>query len=298
VYAGCVQAWVVIYKHPILTGPLTSNCGPFFCLEVPALLIPPAFSDMSLFKQITQESRGTLALSLPLIAGHLSHMLMGLADTVMIGQLGAAPLAASALSNSLLHLPLVLIREMTARGASEIFVYMQDHDNIFSRIAKTLDLLNLNILDARIITSATNFTLDTFIVLETNGERISGRARKREIQALLRDHLLDFDKPIKAVSRIRSRRLKNFPVPTRISFSQDKKNNRTIMEVTATDRPGLLSAIGGALEGCNTRLQSAKIATYGERVEDIFFITDQNNRMIRSKKQFECLQNTITETLK
>jgi len=196
------------------------------------------------------------------------------------------------------HLPLVLIREMTARGASEIFVYMQDHDNIFSRIAKTLDLLNLNILDARIITSATNFTLDTFIVLETNGERISGRARKREIQALLRDHLLDFDKPIKAVSRIRSRRLKNFPVPTRISFSQDKKNNRTIMEVTATDRPGLLSAIGGALEGCNTRLQSAKIATYGERVEDIFFITDQNNRMIRSKKQFECLQNTITETLK
>ncbi len=196
------------------------------------------------------------------------------------------------------HLPLVLIREMTARGASEVFIYMHDHDNIFSRIAKTLDLLNLNILDARIITSATGFTMDTFIVLEANGEKISGRARKREIQSLLRNYLKDFDKPVKTVSRIRSRKLQIFPVPTRVGFSQDEKNFRTIMEVTATDRPGFLSAIGSALEQCQARLQGAKIATYGERVEDIFFITNRKNSMIRNKKQFACLQNTITETLK
>jgi len=195
-------------------------------------------------------------------------------------------------------LPLILIREMTARGGSEIFIYMRDHDNIFSRATRTLDILNLSIMDARIITSTNGYTLDTFIVLEDDGERISGKERKKLIQTMLRNHLLDFDKPIKTISRIKSRKLKNFPIPTRISFSQDEKNSRTIMEVTATDRTGFLSAIGSALEHCQTRLQSAKIATYGERIEDIFFITDHDNNMIREEKQFNQLRNAIAEALK
>src|SRR5690606_27433953 len=58
------------------------------------------------------------------------------------------------------RLPLVLVREMTSRGASEIFIYMQDHDNIFSRATHTLDRLGLNIVDARIITSTSGYTLD------------------------------------------------------------------------------------------------------------------------------------------
>ncbi len=195
-------------------------------------------------------------------------------------------------------LPLILIREMTDRGGTEIFIYMRDHDNIFSRATKTLDLLNLNIMDARIITSANRFTLDTFIVLEENGENVSSKERKKEIQTLLHNNLLDFDLPIKTVSRIKSRKLKNFPIPTQVSFSQDEKNARTIMEVTATDRTGFLSAVGTALEQCRTRLQSAKIATYGERIEDIFFITDQGNRMITDEHQFETLRNAIAEALK
>ncbi len=196
------------------------------------------------------------------------------------------------------NLPLILIREMTDRGGTEIFIYMRDHDNIFSRATRTLDQLNLNIMDARIITSANGFTLDTFIVLEESGEIVGGRDRKKEIQTLLHNNLLDFESPIKTVSRIKSRKLKNFPIPTQVSFSQDEKNTRTVMEVTATDRVGFLSAIGSALEQCRTRLQSAKIATYGERIEDIFFITDQNNHMITDETQFEMLRNAITEALK
>lgn len=195
-------------------------------------------------------------------------------------------------------LPLILIREMTARGGSEIFIYMRDHDNIFSRATRTLDLLNLNIMDARIITSNNGYTLDTFIVLEENGDQVSGRERLREIQTMLHNNLKDFDRPIKTVARLKSRKLKNFPIPTRVRFAQDEKNARTIMEVTATDRSGFLSAIGSALEQCKTRLQSAKIATYGERIEDIFFITDQNNNMIRDEAQYQQLRDAITEALK
>lgn len=195
------------------------------------------------------------------------------------------------------RLPLILIREMTDRGGSEIFIYMHDHDNIFSRITKTLDKLGLNILDARIITSKNNFALDTFIVLEASGETINGRERKKEIKNTLHFNLLNLDKPIKTIDRVKSRKLKNFPVPTTVRFSHDEKNSRTIMEVTATDRPGFLSAIGTALEFCGARLHNAKIATLGERIEDIFFITDRNNQMITDEIKYECLRNSIKDAL-
>jgi multidrug resistance protein, MATE family len=43
-----------------------------------------------------KEARITLLLALPIIVGQVSQMLMGVTDTIMIGRLGAVPLAASA----------------------------------------------------------------------------------------------------------------------------------------------------------------------------------------------------------
>ena len=69
------------------------------------------------------------------------------------------------------------------------------------------------------------------------------------------------------------------------------------MQVTTTDRPGVLSSIGMAMEFCDVTLQGAKIATYGERVEDIFFITDETNQVIDSDVKIECLQKSIADAL-
>lgn len=51
------------------------------------------------------EARATLMLALPLIAGQVGQMLMGVADTVMIGRVGVVPLAASTFANTLLMVP-------------------------------------------------------------------------------------------------------------------------------------------------------------------------------------------------
>ena len=55
-----------------------------------------------------REIRPTLALALPIMAGMVSQMLMGLTDTIMVGRIGVVPLAASSFVNGLAHLPLVL----------------------------------------------------------------------------------------------------------------------------------------------------------------------------------------------
>ena len=84
---------------------------------------------------------------------------------------------------------------------------------------------------------------------------------------------------------------------TEILFETDKKNNRTIMEVITIDRPGVLSCIGAAMDLCGVRLQGAKIATFGERVEDIFYLQNYENNEISDPLKFECLKKSIIETL-
>ena len=69
-----------------------------------------------------------MTLALPLIVGQLSQMLMGVADTVMIGRVGVTELAASSFANTLIYVPMMLgigmslavsIRVSQARGAKE-----------------------------------------------------------------------------------------------------------------------------------------------------------------------------------
>jgi MATE family multidrug resistance protein len=57
--------------------------------------------------RLLHESRLTLRLALPLMIGQLSQMLLGVADTVMIGHLGVTELAALTFASSLFHLPFV-----------------------------------------------------------------------------------------------------------------------------------------------------------------------------------------------
>ena len=196
-----------------------------------------------------------------------------------------------------LKLPLIRIKEIPSRGGTEIFIYMNNADYIFAITAKVLDQLGLNIVDARIITSSNEYTLDSYTVLEENGNTINSKQRKDEIIKTLENELSSLTSPPRVKWQRRERKFKNFTIPTEVSFAHDEKNNRTIMQVTAADRPGILSRIGTAMAFCGTRIQSAKIATYGARVEDIFFITDEENNMITDEIKYECLRNTIIDTL-
>ncbi len=74
------------------------------------------------------ESRLTLRLAFPLIIGQLSQMLLGVADTVMVGHLGVTELAALTFANSLFYIPFVCgiglltgvsVFTSNARGADE-----------------------------------------------------------------------------------------------------------------------------------------------------------------------------------
>jgi [protein-PII] uridylyltransferase len=75
-----------------------------------------------------------------------------------------------------------------------------------------------------------------------------------------------------------SRQATVFHTPTQINLSADEANSRSVMELTAADRPGLLCDVGKVLMAERVELHAAKIMTVGERAEDVFYVTDLENR--------------------
>ena len=193
--------------------------------------------------------------------------------------------------------PLVLVMKKSSRGGSLIFVYMNDRKNIFATTTRAIEKLGLTVVDAKIITNRKDFTLDTFIVLEDDGTLIKNNDRSNEVKSRILKELKSTSNKAEQGNWLEKRQLKSFNLPTQVFFESDEKNNRTIMEVSTIDRPGVLSRIGMAMDMCGAKLQNAKIATYGERAEDIFYLQNDENNMIEDPLKFECLKSSIIDAL-
>ena len=93
------------------------------------------------------------------------------------------------------------------------------------------------------------------------------------------------------------RQLKHFAFAPQVTIHNDAQRPVTVLELSAPDRPGLLARIGMIFLEFDLSLQNAKIATLGERVEDVFFITDANNQPLSDPQLCMRLQEAIVEQL-
>ena len=74
-----------------------------------------------------------------------------------------------------------------------------------------------------------------------------------------------------------------FTTKTVIEFSEDSANQRTVMQLVAGDRPGLLSDVGRVFVELGINIDTAKIMTIGERAEDVFYISDGSGNSLDEK---------------
>ena len=197
--------------------------------------------------------------------------------------------------------PLVAIRPTSSHqheGATQIFIFMKDQEHIFAAATATLDQLNLNIQDARIMTSETEHNVvDTFIVLDADNLPIEDAERLTEIQRTLETALADSENFTTLIRRRTPRALKQFKVPTQVTISNDPLRQCTQLEVIAADRPGLLARMGAIFAEHHVQLKSAKILTEGEQVLDIFHILDRHGKPFSDPLFLETLKIAIIEGL-
>jgi [protein-PII] uridylyltransferase len=71
-----------------------------------------------------------------------------------------------------------------------------------------------------------------------------------------------------------------FTTTTRINIDSDRNHRRTILELVAADRPGLLHIVGRTFVEMGIDIETAKILTIGERAEDVFYIVREDGKKI------------------
>lgn len=197
--------------------------------------------------------------------------------------------------------PLVLVRnssESSVANTTQIFVHARSRAQLFSRVCACLGSLDLSIHDARIYSGEDGMSLDTFYVLDSDGQPITEDIeRHKRIREDLSAALSNDAGVLEIANRRTPRQKKSFSIPTETSMTVDEQNNVSVLEVSAPDRPGLLARLGSVFVSFNIDLQAAKIQTLGERVEDVFFITDEHGNAITDPTISALIQKTICTEL-
>ncbi len=189
---------------------------------------------------------------------------------------------------------LVKVNPLGVRGTSEVFVYSPDRDGLFATITAVLDRAQLNVVEARLIPAHSDRVLDTFFVLDASGRPLLDAERVVAVEQALRSALGHEVLSEQPVRRALPRTLRHFHIAPRIVFSV--VDARTRLGLVCTDRPGLLASVAQTFRRLGVRVHDARIATFGERVEDFFRISDDNDQMLDAAAQ-ETLRTALLEQL-
>ncbi|NNP72232.1 protein-P-II uridylyltransferase [Acinetobacter defluvii] len=182
--------------------------------------------------------------------------------------------------------PLVLLRahRKAAQDAVQLFIYTRDQPNLFATTVAVLDRMNLDVQDARIITATKAFSLDTYVVLDRFGTLLTDPDREATVIEALVKALNQSDKYPGVMQRRIPRQLRHFDIENTVDVSLNEALQQNMVEIATLDQPGLLAKIGGLFMMQGLDIHSARIATLGERAEDIFFVTKNDGTPLNTEE--------------
>jgi [protein-PII] uridylyltransferase len=186
-----------------------------------------------------------------------------------------------------------------ARGVTELTVLAPDHPWLLSIIAGACAVAGANIVDAQIYTTTDGLALDTIAVsrefdMEDDETRRAARIATAIEQALRGDLRLP---EVVAKRAAPKGRLKAFAVEPEVTIHNQWSDRYTVVEVTGLDRTGLLYALTNTLSKLNLNIASAHVATFGERVIDVFYVTDLLGEKISSPTRQAAIKRALLPLL-
>jgi [protein-PII] uridylyltransferase len=180
------------------------------------------------------------------------------------------------------------------RAVTEITVYTPDHPGLFAQITGAMAAAGGSIVDAKVFTTSDGFALDIFSVQDAEGGPFGDATRverlKQTILKIVRGEAVPralFSKrPVKSKASA-------FNVPSRINFDNEASNVATVVEVRGRDRVGFLYDVSAALFESGLSISSAMIATYGERVVDVFYVRDGYGHKIIHPDRLKAIEEIL-----
>src|ERR1700730_7887125 len=168
------------------------------------------------------------------------------------------------------------VRIDAPRGVTELTILAPDHPRLLSVIAGACTIAGGNIVDAQIFTTTDGQALDTISISREFDDEADEERRARRVGDLIEQALAgSLRLPEHVAKKVqRKTRRKAFTLETSILVDNASSHQFTVIEASGIDRPGLLYDLTRAISDLNLNIDSAHISTFGERVVDVFYVTD------------------------
>ena len=190
-------------------------------------------------------------------------------------------------------IPIVKAKVENDVNGIKIIIYEKASKGLFSKIVEYFDSVSFSVLDAKINTTKHGYALNSFVLNQKSLDQLSQFSISTLENGLL-NHLENQNKINLKSSGRKSRRSKYFPITPTVVLSADEKNEFHILSLTAGDKPGLLFGIAKVLQQHDISVQTARISTLGERVEDVFVV---QGKSLANRKDSIQLESDLITTL-
>lgn len=162
-----------------------------------------------------------------------------------------------------------------------------DRAGLFYKLAGALTLAGVNIVSTKAISRSDNITIDTFYIIDLEGETISNEKAHDIFKTHIEDALMHGRRLTGEIERMEAKvksqkkKLRGIlpaPIPPKLEIYHEPSLNRTIIEVQAEDRIGLLYRLSRHIYSRGFDITFARIATERGLAIDTFYIDKINTR--------------------
>jgi len=172
---------------------------------------------------------------------------------------------------------------------------------LFTTLCGALASKRINILSAQIYTAASGEAVDIFQVevppaIRTDIVSVLDRLCER-IDKVLRtgvqpEWVKRIDRtPVPLTSERMSLR------PPRVDINNDMSPTHTVIEISAPDRPGLLSDVAAVLDRQGVNVDLAFIATESYQVVDVFYVTDLETNKLQGVARLNAIRDELNSVV-
>ena len=184
------------------------------------------------------------------------------------------------------------------RSVSEVTVYTPDHPGLFAQITGAIAAQGGSIVDSKVFTTSDGWGLDMFSVQDAESGPFGDAPRIERLRQTILKIVRGEVQPGKLIAKRPGKsRAQAFNVPSRVHFDNDASHSATVVEVRGRDRVGFLYDVATALFDSGLTISSAMIATYGERVVDVFYVRDGYGHKITHPERLKSVERRLLKAV-
>ena len=187
------------------------------------------------------------------------------------------------------------------RAVSEFIVLAPDHDGLFAEITGAMAIEDVSVVEAQIATLDNGMALDTFLIQETNllneKKPLDSTKKIQHLQnSIMRADTAAIEEKLR-LKRLKAPASSVLWCPPRVFINNAASDSCTLIEINGTDCTGFLHAVTHTMTKLNLKIVSAHVYTYGSRIVDVFYVTDENGGKITGGDKVQQIKTALLDTI-